>query len=1052
MGNDSDHPTRAEAYLAQGVALAQRGRHGDAIGAYGNAIELEPNRADFYTALGVALLRLGRDKEAEKVCAHAITLDPLDATATLNLGIALSRLNRGGDAEPLLRRVLEIDQPPPAVSRGVAHLHLGFILIQRYEKDKQPDDLRLAARELAEAVRYPAPPDRLALRLAELGAVDLRLYQELKQVDALVPAIEASRGAMKAFAALGAIPPKLNAQLGCALRDLYVRDRHRELLEEALRELAAAVSGYRAAGEVGSDLATACTNLAATYSDRFRLDGNGADLHEAVDLIRSAVDMTSRDDPSRELREVNLAGMLLSLYNYDGNIDNLNEGIALNERRTQDLDSASGHGLSDLAGALKTRFLRLGDSSDLVRSVRLLELAVERPNPDQPRSGATAQSNLAEGLAMLAGRTSDPALATRAVEVATRAIEQTPTDDLAYPNRICQKGLALLTSYEIERRPATLDEAIVTLERALSEAERLPRFRSAAASRLASALGQRWRLDRADEDWEGAMRALRTGLVALPEGSPERPVFLDQVARLAQERFVRSKSPADLTVAIDALESAWDLLTGEFATLPMDFKLGSARRHANVPQRLLAAHLDAAQIERAGEGSRLHLRRAWEVAEGAKSRILTDYLTRVELPVPPGVPDALASRERSLLNRLQRLDALDSKRDSPTPSQAEEEPSAQPLADRAATRTELDRVWDEITACGPAGEAHVALRRPRRISFDSVRQRLEAQQRRTVVLSFCPLSDETVVMTATGGAQVPRAARVAWGDADWDELLERVAQELPMSRGEDRIPETWHTSVFALLAAVLDELLDAEHVIVLPVGKAMMVPWLVAFQRALTLHARNHRIAVSICPSAGALLSRPTDDDPPTTSPLVVGNPSGDLRHAQTEACAVATRLGVAPMLTGSALRSEVLPALGTASLVHLAAHGYFAPGKPLDSGLKMADAPLTARDVLGMRLRTGLVVLSACDTGIVEGLGGEEFAGLTQAFLSAGARSMIVSLWPVDDAATARLMEEFYDCFLAHGHVSPALCEAAERLRSTGIEHPYFWGAFTCVGGLEEA
>ena len=70
-----------------------------------------------------------------------------------------------------------------------------------------------------------------------------------------------------------------------------------------------------------------------------------------------------------------------------------------------------------------------------------------------------------------------------------------------------------------------------------------------------------------------------------------------------------------------------------------------------------------------------------------------------------------------------------------------------------------------------------------------------------------------------------------------------------------------------------------------------------------------------------------------------------------------------------------------------------------------LADGQLTARDILAESVGLDLLVLSGCETGVAESLGGHEFAGLSQAFVQAGVRCLVASLWAVEDPATEQLM-----------------------------------------------
>jgi CHAT domain-containing protein len=261
------------------------------------------------------------------------------------------------------------------------------------------------------------------------------------------------------------------------------------------------------------------------------------------------------------------------------------------------------------------------------------------------------------------------------------------------------------------------------------------------------------------------------------------------------------------------------------------------------------------------------------------------------------------------------------------------------------------------------------------------------------------------------------------------------------------------------------------------------------------------------------------------------------LPGTRAEGEGVARRLGVQPLLDGTALEGR-LKVCRSPRILHLATHGFFLPDQPRDlnqlgrnqeligvgetpgagrlsgpgmedpmlrSGLALAgantflrgaalpaeaeDGLLTAADVAGLDLLdTELVVLSACETGLGEVLIGEGVFGLRRAFIVAGAKTLVMSLWKVPDLATAFLMDRFYDNLLSRSldrdlalsdaqratrdatvaqlkaeWLAPAMIERlaagdAEARRSLEalaakpddhkpFEPPFFWGAFICQG-----
>jgi len=187
----------------------------------------------------------------------------------------------------------------------------------------------------------------------------------------------------------------------------------------------------------------------------------------------------------------------------------------------------------------------------------------------------------------------------------------------------------------------------------------------------------------------------------------------------------------------------------------------------------------------------------------------------------------------------------------------------------------------------------------------------------------------------------------------------------------------------------------------------------------------------------------------------------------------------LATLSGAAATESAIANKMRGKAVVHIATHGFFATGKcksSLDdgvgydpmllSGLVLAganqppdpfaaeDGILTASEVAACDLsNTGLVVLSACETGLGELASGQGVLGLRRAFSIAGAQSLIMSLWSVSDDETVALMDDFYRRHLRRGGMpaGEALREAqlailAEQ-RNAGDVHPYSWAAFIASG-----
>jgi len=143
---------------------------------------------------------------------------------------------------------------------------------------------------------------------------------------------------------------------------------------------------------------------------------------------------------------------------------------------------------------------------------------------------------------------------------------------------------------------------------------------------------------------------------------------------------------------------------------------------------------------------------------------------------------------------------------------------------------------------------------------------------------------------------------------------------------------------------------------------------------------------------------------------------------------------------------------------VHFATHGYVDTSRAglsaivlslIDEKGKPQDGFLRTHDIYNLKLPAELVVLSACETGLGKEVRGEGIEGLTRGFMYAGARRVVVSLWNVNDKATASLMQRLYLGMLRGKKTPAAALRAAqiEMLRSKQWQSPYYWAAFVMQG-----
>jgi CHAT domain-containing protein/tetratricopeptide (TPR) repeat protein len=211
---------------------------------------------------------------------------------------------------------------------------------------------------------------------------------------------------------------------------------------------------------------------------------------------------------------------------------------------------------------------------------------------------------------------------------------------------------------------------------------------------------------------------------------------------------------------------------------------------------------------------------------------------------------------------------------------------------------------------------------------------------------------------------------------------------------------------------------------------------------------------------------------------LSIGNPSfnpdrfrslPNLKDAEREAKEIWPYYGQGHVLVGpDATKRAVLAEIYGSEVVHLALHSIeeeqaemhsrlIMAKEAQESGYDDADDVLEAREIYQLRLpNTRLVVLSACQTGVGHYYGGEGTFSLARAFLVSGVPVVVASLWPVESEATADLMINF------HRHRKQDRLSTAEALRESQLNmltadggrfrHPYYWAAFSVLGGAETA
>ena len=272
---------------------------------------------------------------------------------------------------------------------------------------------------------------------------------------------------------------------------------------------------------------------------------------------------------------------------------------------------------------------------------------------------------------------------------------------------------------------------------------------------------------------------------------------------------------------------------------------------------------------------------------------------------------------------------------------------------------------------------------------------------------------------------------------------------------------------FEQIITPVQDLLTEPEIIIVPESCSYRVPFAALRDETAGKYlAETHRIRIVPSLTTLGLIQECPADYHSQTGALVVGDPMAvkvqykgrtlqlkPLPCARKEAEMVGRLLGVQPLLGEHATKKAVLQAIHSVSLLHLAAHGNadrgeiaLSPNCALDSIPKEEDYLLKMSDIAKVRLRAKLVVLSCCHSG--RGTFKKEgVIGIARAFLSSGARSVLVASWAIQDEATEQLMNHFYEHLAAGKSASESLHQAIKWLRSKGFTEPCQWAPFVLMG-----
>lgn len=444
---------------------------------------------------------------------------------------------------------------------------------------------------------------------------------------------------------------------------------------------------------------------------------------------------------------------------------------------------------------------------------------------------------------------------------------------------------------------------------------------------------------------------------------------------------------------------------------------------------------------------------ALEVLERSRARSLLAMLSARELELgSPAVRKLdlerrmLSARYDTLLERLARASA---------------ETRSRLRSQLEAVRRRQDRLREEIRAASPR---LASIRYPSPVGFEEA---VRAVGSRTAVLAYSVGNDHTLLLALVPGEGV-LARRIPVGREELARMVELFRGLILGKPGESGRREAFRGAAAALSGLLLDPVRtlppEVDTLILLPEGPLAVLPF-----SALLVPGDGEgrflceRFAIAVEPSLTVLERlRQRRETVPVSVPgqlLAVANPGSGERVAAAAGVLRGGSLEELPPLPGTleevreitalwqgesqallgreASEKRVFSLAPEAGVLHIASHVLLDDRHPLDSAIVLEPSPgagggnglLQAWEIMqSLRLPGSLVVLSGCETGLGQEWEGEGVVGLTRAFHYSGARTVVSSLWRVDDEGTILLMKRFY------AHVGAGL-RVAEALRRARVE-----------------
>jgi CHAT domain-containing protein len=863
---------------------------------------------------------------------------------------------------------------------------------------------------------------------------------QLDEAMALRLLIGDSRGAAADMNSLGLLAWEVGDLAGArrdfeAALDLNRREGRVEVAarnQENLAALAGLEGDFpRALALYGEALATyrrreAWPDVADVLWGLGQLEARRGDYPRARDRFAEALSIYERSGPVMDAvaLRLELAGALAAMGDVQGAIDEV--------RRAEDEAASSDAPAEVRAGTALTRADLFVALNTLTEAAQQYGLA-ERLYAEVGDVGGQAEARQGLGLLLLVRK--DYARAEQLLTGAARAQEANEN----------ARGAALTRTLLVEarREQGDVEGARALLREVVAELERLgdPVAQAFALGVFGDTEASAGMPLVADSLYAAAMRRI--------EGRPASGVRW----RLHLGRALAARATGSLDVAARELRSAVEEVERTAGGLAL------AERRAAYRADKAEVYAQLALTER----MRGRLAAAFEATERLRARETLELLQQGRKAPPAGIAGDLTAREQDLRATIAEL----TREVEPMETNLQLVRAPRPSNASAAAFERLTQLRDayaelllEIRERAPR-EAELLM--PRAADWRDVARRLTPG---TVLVEYLVTDSGSVAFVVT-----PDTLAVVDLGIRRRDLARLIEFSRALIEGRPRPDDTqWRGPLRRLhdyLIAPAEDaglLTSANRLVLVPHAELHYLPFAALVDRRGSFLLK--RYAIGFAPSASvwlALGDRPTRSS--SGSVLALAPRPEALPGSSREVAAVARLApGRTSVLRGSDASEAALRRMaGDYDVLHLATYGFLNKRNPLFSSVDLAaggghDGRLEVHEVFGLQLAADLVVLSACQTGLGSGAladvpEGDDWVGLTRAFLHAGADRVVATLWTVEDEASASLLQHFFEARALGTDDMTALADAQRRLlREPGTSHPFHWAGVVLVGEQEGA